>query len=64
VEPNPKPFSVSQFNPMVVSGALSGLNVPEGFRIDTLVTNRLIQYAPAELQGAYVRPLVPGVSAC
>ena len=64
VEPNPKPFALSQFNPMVVSGALSGFNVPEGFRIDTLVTNRLIQYTAAELQGAYVRPLVPGVSAC
>jgi hypothetical protein len=66
VEPNPKPpgFSVSQFNPMVVSGAYSFLNVPDGFRVDTLVTNRLIPYTAAELSGAYVRPLVPGVSAC
>ncbi|HEV7892414.1 MAG TPA: hypothetical protein VGP08_17340 [Pyrinomonadaceae bacterium] len=64
VEPNPKPFALSQFNPMVVSGALSGFNVPEGFRVDTLVTNQLIQYTAAELSGAYVRPLVPGVSAC
>jgi hypothetical protein len=36
----------------------------EGFRVDTLVTNRLIQYAAAELAGAYVRPPAPGVSAC
>lgn len=64
VEPNPKPFPLSLFNPMVVSGALSGLNVPEGFRVDTLVTNRLIQYTTAELIGAYVRPLVPGVNPC
>jgi hypothetical protein len=49
---------------VVVAGALSGFNVPEGFRVDTLVTNRLLPYTAAELSGAYVRPLVPGVSAC
>ncbi len=64
VEPNPKPFSLSQFNPMVVSGAYSFVNVPEGFRVYTLVTNRLLPYTAAELQGAYVRPLVPGVNPC
>lgn len=66
VEPNPKPasFGISRFNPMVVSGALSFMRVPDGHRVDTLVTNRLIPYAPHELHGAYVRPLLRGVSPC
>ena len=63
VEPNPKPNDLkSTFNPMVVSGGMGFIPLAAGLRVDTLVTNHVFPYE--DTQGAYVRPLIPGVNAC
>lgn len=60
VEPNPRPRELdSKFNPMVVNGAMGYIRVPDGFRIDTAVTWQMIPYE--DRQGAYTRPLIPGI---
>lgn len=60
VEPNPRPREFdSKFNPMVVNGAMGYIQIPDGFRVDTAVTWQMFPYA--DRQGAFTRPLVPGV---
>jgi hypothetical protein len=60
VEPNPKPKDLtSTFNPMVVNGGMGFIPLAAGLRVDTLVTNRVFPYD--DTQGAYVRPLIPGI---
>jgi hypothetical protein len=61
VEPNPKPKDLtSTFNPMVVNGGMGFIPLQAGLRVDTLVTNRVFPYE--DTQGAYVRPLIPGIT--
>jgi hypothetical protein len=60
VEPNPRPKDLdSKFNPMVVNGAMGYIQIPDGFRVDTAVTWQMFPYQ--DRQGAYTRPLIPGV---
>ena len=61
IEPNPKPADLRQtYNPMVVCGNGAYQQIPFGLRVDTLVTNRVLAYAPNEIGQTFVRPLIPG----